>query len=313
MLLYIAKRLASLVPVLLGVTIVIFVLVRNIPGDPADAFLPLGAPPEAREAFRQQYQLDEPIPVQYGAWLRNALDGDLGMSIQRREPAISVTVTALVNTLQLAVASGAIALLGGVTLGVWMGWRPEGLGSRLANKAVISFASVPQFWLGLIFLWVFALTLGWFPTGGMGPRGNLIGRLEYMVMPSVTVALLPLAVISRLTRALVLELREQDFVVTLRTRQYSGVRIMRHLARNAAPGIVNIAGLQLGYVVLGTLFAEVVFSWPGIGTAVVSGIASRDYPVIQAVILVTGLLFASLTTVVDVLMRALDPRSVSAA
>lgn len=312
MLAFTFKRLLALIPVLFGVAVVTFLLILLIPGDPADALLPPGTPAEARRQFVADLNLDGNVVARFGAWLAAAVQGDLGQSIQRREPASDVMATALGNTLELVAVALVIAVVGGVVFGVAIGWWTEARGGRALNSLVVSLASVPQFWLGLILLYVFAVQLGWLPTSGKGPatgEASFTTSLRYMILPAVTVSLLPLAMIARLTRTLVLELRRQEFVTTLRTRGYSTPRVMRHVLRNAAPGVVNIIGLQAGYLVLGTLFAEVVFAWPGIGTAIFDAINSRDYPVIQAIVLATGAVFACITVLVDVAIRLLDPRT----
>jgi peptide/nickel transport system permease protein len=237
--------------------------------------------------------------------------GDLGESISRNEPARDAVAEALGNTLKLALAGFVIALVVGIGAGMAMGWWAGRRRGRALNLLMVSGASVPQFWFGLILLYFFAIKWQIFPTGGMGPtRGDagLAVQLKYLTLPAITVAVLPAAIISRLTRTLILEIRSQDFVTTLRTRGYSTLRIWRHVLRNAAAGIVNIIGLQAGYILLGTLFTEIVFSWPGLGTLVMNSIAARDYPVIQAIVLISGFIFATITVLADIGMRALDPR-----
>ena len=312
MLTFSLKRVLSLIPILFSVAIVTFILILLIPGSPVDAILPPDAPPAARQQVTKELKLDQGVVTRFTAWLEHAARGDFGTSFQRYEPARVVMFTALKNTLQLAFAALLIAVTGGILAGIAMGWWADRASGRVLNTFVVAIASVPQFWLGLIFLYIFAVKLRWLPTGGITPLVGSVDfgtRVQYLLLPALTVAMLPLAVIARLTRGLFLEVRRQDFVVTLVTRGYSTPRILRHLLRNSAAGVVNIVGLQTGYIVLGTLFAEVVFSWPGIGTAIVNAIESRDYPVIQAIVLVTGVMFASITVLVDIVMRVLDPRT----
>jgi peptide/nickel transport system permease protein len=308
--LFLLKRLLALVPVLLGVAVVTFILVLLIPGDPVDVLLGDGATPQARAIYRKELHLDGRVDQRFVAWIEHALRGDLGTSISSGRPASQVALTALGNTAQLGFAVILIALFVGVTTGIAMGWSANRIG-RLFNVLVAGAMSIPSFWLGLILLYLFSLKLHLFPSGGIVSftgKADFVTRVRHIVLPAVTVALLPTALIARLSRTLVLELRRQDFVLTLQTRGFSTVRILRHLLRNASPGIVNIAGLQAGYVVLGALFAEVVFSWPGIGTQIVSAVQSRDYPVIQAIVLITGAIFSTITVIVDTTMRTLDPR-----
>jgi peptide/nickel transport system permease protein len=305
------KRLFALIPTLLGVAMVTFLLVLLIPGDPSDVLLPPGTPAAARQAFQKEFRLNGSVDERFGAWLTHAVRGDFGESVARYEPARAVVARALGKTSELAVAAILISVLAGVTLGIAMGWWADRLIGRILSVLVISLASIPQFLLGLLLLYFLAVKAPIFPTGGAGPLagGDGFGTdLRYLALPAITVAILPMAIIARMTRTLFLELKQRDFVLTLQTRGYSALRIWRHLLRNAAPGVVNISGLQAGYLFLGTLFAEVVFSWPGVGTVIVAAVASRDYPVIQAIVLFSGAIFACITLLVDLAMRALDPR-----
>jgi peptide/nickel transport system permease protein len=314
MLVFAVKRVVALIPILIGISIVTFALLLMIPGNPVDVMLPPDTPPEVREEYKRELNLDDRVDQRYVAWIAHVVRGDFGTSIVDRVPASEVMLNALGNTAELAVAGMLIATILGIGFGLAMGWWAERPISRVLNAIVIGTSSVPQFWFGLILMYVFAVELQWLPTGGMGPLSlfeespSFFSRIEYLVLPAITVAILPLAIIARLTRALFLEIRQQEFVLALRTRGYSTARIWRHLLRNAAPGVVNITGLQIGYGILGTLFAEIVFSWPGIGRAIADSIDARDYPVIQTIVLVTGALFASITILVDLAMRLLDPR-----
>jgi peptide/nickel transport system permease protein len=308
--LFLLRRFLALIPVLIGVAIITFALLQFTPGDPIDVLLGADATPEARQAYREELNLDGRVDERFVAWFSEALRGDFGESIARGESARTVTVRALQNTGQLALVAIVLALLIGITSGLIMSWWPGRVGGSL-NFATVAAMSIPSFWLGLILLYVFSIKFNLLPSGGMLPytgEDGLLMRARHTALPAVAVAVLPTALIARLTRTLILELRRQDFVVTLHTRGYSTLRVWRHLLRNASPGIVNIAGLQAGYVVLGTLFVEIVFTWPGIGTESVMAIQSRDYPVIQAIVLMTGFVFASLTLVTDALIRVLDPR-----
>jgi peptide/nickel transport system permease protein len=306
------KRVLALLPILLGVAFATFLLVEMIPGDPTLVLLPPDTPADVRAEYRHELNLDGSLPARFSAWLPRAATGDFGESIELHTAASTVLVRALKNTAQLAVAALIIAVLVGVAFGMGSAWWSDRFAGRLLNATVIGASSVPQFWFGLLLLYIFSVKLHVLPSGGMEPlfgETDATTRLRYMLLPAITVAVLPMALIARLTRALFLELRQQEFVVTLRTRGYSTGRIWRHMLRNAAPGVVNIAGLQAGYVFMGTLFAEIVFSWPGIGRAVADAIDARDYPVIQAIVLVTGGIFAVITILVDVAIRALDPRA----
>lgn len=307
---FLVRRLLGLVGVLLGVAVVTFCLILLIPGDPVDAMIP-GASAEAKAQYRNELHLNDGVVPRFVAWLGHAVSGDFGRSIQQGRSAADVALTALGNTAQLAAVALVLAVAGGVGAGALMAWWSGSWRGRLVNWLVVGGASMPQFWLGLVLLWIFSLELGLLPASGMSPiagDGGPVERLQYIVLPAITVAMLPMALIGRLSRTLFLETMGQEFVVVLRARRYSGTRILRHVTRNAAAGVVNITGLQAGYLLLGTLFAEVVFNWPGLGMQIVTSIESRDYPVIQAIVLFSGIVFASITVLSDVLMRLLDPR-----
>ena len=309
------------VPVLLGVSIVTFSMLLLIPGNPADVMLPPDTSASARAAYIHSYHLDDPIVVRFGSWLQHAAAGDLGVSISRGEPASTVALRALSYTGSLAAVALAFAVVGGLLLGAVVASlaTAKGPGARrigeTLNTLAISMASLPTFWFGLLMLYLFAVQLRMFPVGGAGPifgPDSLAARAPYIVLPAIVAGIHPMAVLSRYTRVLVLEVVQQDFVLTLRARGYPFVRVLSHVLRNVLPGLVNVVGLQAGNLVLGTLFAEQVFSWPGIGVAITDAIAARDYPVIQAIVLFTGLLFTAITVLVDVVMQILDPRLGSA-
>lgn len=308
---YAFRRLLTLVPIMLGIAIVTFVLLQLIPGNSSDLLLPPDTPGAVRIAFEKSYHLNDPIYSRFVAWLWHAVRGQFGTSIQTGQSAISVTLTALGNTAQLALAGAIISTLLGTLVGLMAAWWANSWFDRIVRLLVVAAASMPTFWVGLILVYLLAIKSHVFPTGGLGPLvGNtdLGTRLRYMTLPAFTVAILPGAIITRMCRALFLDVKSQEFVLALRTRGYSTLRIWRHIVRNAAPGVVNICGLQLGYLVLGTLFVEVVFSWPGIGVQIQQAISYRDYPVIEAIILLTGVSFATITMITDILLRGLDPR-----
>lgn len=307
---FLLKRVAALVPVLLGIAIVTFSLTLLIPGDPVALVLGDGASSDAVAAMRERLNLDGSIFERFGTWLAGVLQGDFGTSISTGQPVADIMRDAIAKTAELALAAFLIAVVFGITLGLLMAVF-TGRPARALNLFAVSGMSVPSFWLGLLLLYVFALELRLFPTGGVGPQGSagdLVEHLRYLALPAVAVAVLPTAFIARLTRTLILELLHQDFVLTLRTRGYSNWRVWRHVLRNAAPGVVNIVGLQAGDLILGALFVEIVFTWPGIGTTMLRAIDTRDYPVIQGLVLATGAAFAVVTIATDAAMRALDPR-----
>ncbi len=315
------KRVAMLIPVLAGVAIVTFILILLIPGDPSDSFLPPETPPDVRAEYIRDLGLDRPAHERFAAWVTHALRGDFGTSIKRHEPAATVVIRALGNTTILAGFALVLSLVGGLLLGAGaahfagrMTRQGRAVGSLL-NGLSIAMASIPSFWFGLVLIYLFVVQLRALPVGGAGPFIGDASPFElarYLVLPVMATALHPMAITARYSRTLLLEIAQQDFVLMLRSRGYGQMRILRHQMRNVLPGMVSLVGLQAGSLLGGALFAEQVFSRPGLGTAITEAIAGRDYPVIQVAILVTGLLFAVVTILVDVLIHILD-RRVSAA
>ena len=315
---------------LIGVSIVVFVTMHLLPGDVAQLLLGDHATNEQLQRLREQLGLDQPVWVQYGRFMREALRGDLGVSIQSNRPALNDVLTAFPVTLQLALASLLLASLCGVPVGVLAAVRQ---GSRF-DTAVMTLTlfgvSMPIFWLGLMLLVLFAAGLDWLPVGGLMPVGldpphitgmsmvdsllsgntTMIGAsLRHMLLPAVTLASVPLALITRITRAEVLSAATADHVRTARAKGVTDVRvILRHVLRNAAIPIVTVIGLQLGLLLSGAVLTETIYSLPGLGRLMVDSILSRDYSVVQAGALFIAIVFVLVNLAVDILYAALDPR-----
>jgi len=327
---YVAARLIQLLFVLIGVSIVVFVTMHLLPGDVAQLLLGDHATNEQLQRLREQLGLDQPVWVQYGRFMREALRGDLGVSIQSNRPALNDVLTAFPVTLQLALASLLLASLCGVPVGVLAAVRQ---GSRF-DTAVMTLTlfgvSMPIFWLGLMLLVLFAAGLDWLPVGGLMPVGldppritgmsivdsllsgntTMIGAsLRHMLLPAVTLASVPLALIARITRAEVLSAATADHVRTARAKGVTDARvILRHVLRNAAIPIVTVIGLQLGLLLSGAVLTETIYSLPGLGRLMVDSILSRDYSVVQAGALFIAIVFVLVNLAVDILYAALDPR-----
>ena len=327
---YVAARLIQLVFVLLGVSVVVFVTMHLLPGDVAQLLLGDHATNEQLQRLREQLGLDQPVWVQYARFMRDALSGDLGTSIQSNRPALDDVLTALPVTLQLALASLLLASLCGVPVGVLAAVRQ---GSRF-DTAVMTLTlfgvSMPIFWLGLMLLVLFAAGLDWLPVGGLMPvgldppritgmsvidsllSGNatlIAASLRHMLLPAVTLASVPLALIARITRAEVLSAATADHVRTARAKGVADARvILRHVLRNAAIPIVTVIGLQLGLLLSGAVLTETIYSLPGLGRLMVDSILSRDYSVVQAGALFIAVVFVLVNLAVDLLYAALDPR-----
>jgi peptide/nickel transport system permease protein len=327
---YVAARLVQLVFVLLGVSVVVFVTMHLLPGDVAQLLLGERATNEQLLRLRSQLGLDQPVWVQYARFMREALRGDLGISIQSNRAALDDVVTAFPVTLQLALASLLLASLGGVPIGVLSAVQRGSRFDAVVMTLTLFGVSMPIFWLGLMLLVLFAAGLGWLPVGGLMPVGldptritgmsvidsmlsgngaMIAASIRHMILPAVTLASVPLALIARITRAEVLSAATADHVRTARAKGVADSRvILRHVLRNAAIPIVTVIGLQAGLLLSGAVLTETIYSLPGLGRLMVDSILSRDYPVVQAGALFIAVVFVLVNLAVDILYAALDPR-----
>ena len=310
---YILKRLIYAIPIALSVTIVSFVLVYLAPGDPLSAIAPADAPEEVIIALKSAYGLDKPVPVQYGLWLMRALHGDLGLSIATgREVAVEV-LRAVGNTLLLAGVAALIGVVIGCILGALAGYRHGTWIDKLATALSVVGVSIPHYWLGLVLTILFSIWLPWFPAMGAGPGGSSewlwdAEHLRYLVLPAVTLSVIPMGIITRTVRALVADMLAQEFVTALRARGLSGMAVFRHVAKNTAPTVLAVAGLQIGYLMGGSILVETVFAWPRTGFLLNTSIFQRDIPLLQGTILVLCMFFVVLNLLVDILQPMIDPR-----
>ncbi len=313
MLLYALKRLLCVTPVAIGVSIVCFMLVHIAPGDPLAALLPADTPPEVVDQVRAAYGLDKPLPVQYALWSWKVLHGDLGNSIATRRAVATEVMRAVGNTMILAAVATAIGFTLGALFGFVAGYFRGSPIDRLASLISVLGVSVPHYWLGMVLVIIFSVELNWLPPTGAGPNGSAAWRpdlehLRYIVLPAVTLSVIPMGVIARTVRALVAELLEQEFVQGLRAKGLGELGVLRHVVANASPIALGVMGLQLGYLLGGSILIETVFSWPGTGFLLNSAIFQRDMPLLQGTILVLAMFFVVLNLVVDVVQTALDPR-----
>src|SRR5215471_13485365 len=311
MLKFLAYRVATIVPVLLGVSIVVFLMMKLIPGDPAEAILGPAATTEKIEMVRKSLGLDQPFYVQYVRWLWKVLQGDFGTSIAVNVPVAQLVWPKFWNTVLLTAGSLVICIVVGV--GIVSGTRQYSWFDRISMSLTLVVANTPAFWLGLILMVVLALHLGWFPATGMysmRAAEKTVGDLiHHMVLPAVTTAAVSAAIIARLVRSSFLDVIRKHYMTALRAKGLAERDIiLRHGMKNALPPIINIVGLQVGYLMGGALFTEVVFSWPGIGLQIYSSIVARDLPVVQAAVLVTTFVFVLVNLSTDIVVAALDPR-----
>lgn len=302
---YVLQRLLSAVVVLWGVTVLVFSMVHATPGDPVRVLLgdsARGATAEDLARLRSELGLDQPLLVQYKNFLAGLLQGDLGKSWRTNRPVAAEIAERLPYTLQLTVAALLVAVLIGLPAGVLAATRPySSVDYALTGLALVG-VSMPVFWLGLLLMMVFALTLGWFPASGSG-------TWRHLVLPALTVGAASTAFIARMTRAAMLEVLTEDYVRTARAKGLSEWAVVgKHALRNAAAPILTAIGLQFGGLMGGAVLTETVFAWPGIGRLLVDAIAFRDYPIVQGAVLVIATGFVLTNLFVDILYAYLDPR-----
>ncbi len=301
--LYIAQRLLSAIPVVLGVTLLVFLMLHLVPGDPAAQMLGEMAVSEAAILnLREQMGLNDPLHVQYGNFVLSALRGELGVSILARRTVGEMIGTNLPATLTLTLAGLGIAFLVGGVLGILAAVFQNTWIDRVSMSFAILGVSMPSFWLGLLLIFLFSLRLGWFPATGSG-------GIERLVLPAFTLGVAGAAVISRMVRSSMLEVMRQDYVRTGRAKGLSESRVvLKHVLRNALIPVLTIVGLEFGRLLSGTVVIEVVFARPGIGRLLVDAILKKDFQVVQGVVLVSALFYLAVNLLVDLSYTFVDPR-----
>jgi peptide/nickel transport system permease protein len=307
---YILKRIVSMVPVLLLVSLVIFSLIHLTPGDPVITMLGEEATPEARDRLRTQLGLDRPLPVQYVSWLARVLTGDLGRSIRTNQPVAEAIYERLPVTVELALLALAIALAIALPAGIIAATRRGTFADIGSTVLCLLGVSMPNFLLAVFLVFVFSLTLRWLPPiGYTSPVADLLGNLKGMIMPAVTLGAFAAAATARLTRSTLLEVLGQDYI---RTGWAKGLDeqavIRRHALKNAMIPVVTVVGLQLGNLLGSAIVTETIFALPGVGRLVVDSIYQRDFPLVQGVTLYLAMIFLVVNLVVDMVYAYLDPR-----
>ncbi len=313
MLVYLFRRLLYVIPIALAVSAVCFSLVYLGPVDPLKAVLPPDASLELIEQLKADYGFDKPIPVQFAKWVVRAAQGDLGTSIATGRPVNSELARAIANTFVLAFFSCAF----GFTLGLALGFVAGYWNGTWIDKLVTSFAvagvSVPHYWLGMVLVIIFSVFLNWLPATGMGSSGSGDWawdweHIRFVILPAVTLSVIPTAIITRTVRALVADILSREFVSALIAKGLSDVGVFWHVVKNAAPTALAVMGIQLGYLLGGSILVETVFTWPGTGFLLSIAIFQRDLPLLQGTILFLALFFVFLNLLVDVVQTLLDPR-----
>jgi peptide/nickel transport system permease protein len=307
---YALRRLGYAVPILIGVSIVVFALIKMAPGDAADLLIPPETPKEVAAQIRAKLGLDKPMHVQYAVWLGRMVRGDLGISIVTNEPVAASLLNALGNTLMLAVPAAVLGFALGTILGALAAFNHGTILDRVFSAAAITGVSLPHYWVGIVLVAIFAVTFNVLPAQGMGPGGipRTWEQVRHLILPVFTLSLIPMGVVSRLVRANVLEIIGQEFVGALRAKGLLDRRVLVHVIKNAAPSVMALMGLQLGYLLGGSILVETVFNWPGSGGLMNLAIFRRDVPVLSATILTIAALFVLINIAVDVLQAAVDPR-----
>ena len=307
---FLARRLVYSLVVMLGVLVLVFALVHLVPGDPVRIALGTRYTPEAYAALRSASGLDRPLIEQFFSYAGSAVTGDLGVSFRNGDPVTLTLLDRLPATASLAVVAIIIAVLVSVPAGLWAALREGRLSDAIVRICSQFGVSIPDFWMGILLIGLFAVTLGWLPTSGYQPLAtNPAGWLQHVILPAVTVGIVAAAIMTRYIRAAVLEVASMGYVRTARSKGLPPrVVTLRHIARNALVPVLTITGIQLATILGGVIVVEVVFAWPGLGRLVYNAVAARDYPVIQGAVLLIAVIFLLINLVVDVLYAVVDPR-----
>jgi peptide/nickel transport system permease protein len=327
---YVGKRLLQLIPVLLGMSFVVFMIIRAIPGNPAQVILGQQASKEAIAALEARLGLDQPWYIQYFDYLRKLLTGDLGESLRTRTPVIEEIWQYFAATFELSLFAIIIAIVVGINAGIISAWLQNSAIDYAVMILALIGVSMPIFWLGLMGQWVFALELHWLPTTGrdavrdpvssitnlyiidtiiQGRFDQLWQVIRHLIMPGVALATIPMAIIARMTRSSMLEVMRSDYVRTARAKgQKMFWVVYKHALKNAIIPVLTVIGLQMGMLLGGAILTESIFAWPGIGRYIFDAIQYRDYPVIQSGILIIAFIFVMINLIVDLLYSFIDPR-----
>jgi peptide/nickel transport system permease protein/oligopeptide transport system permease protein len=301
----VAGRLVALVPVLFGITVLVFALSAAALGDPARAALGQRADPEVLERLRREYALDRPLPVRYAAWLARLLRGDLGTSLREERPVAEVLAERVPATVRLALAATAVAVVLGVAMGALASLRPGSTLDHVLMGAAVLGISTPVFWLGLMLGLVFAVTLGWLPVSGYGG-----GDLAHLILPALTLGALHTGTVARMTRSSLLEVARQEYLLAARAKGLpESLVLLKHALRNALIPVVTVVGIGLADLLVGAPLTETVFAWPGLGRLLVAAVGQRDVPVVMGAVLVFALVYVIGNLLVDLAYLLIDPRT----
>jgi ABC-type dipeptide/oligopeptide/nickel transport system permease component len=306
---YIVRRLLLTVPTVLGTSLLVFLILHLVPGDPATVIAGPTAPADVVANIRTQLGLDQPILVQYWRYLSSALHGDLGRSILSRRQVSDEVAGAFLNTLELVLAARVWSLLIGIPIGVLAAARRRSIFDKLSMVTALLGLSLPIFWIGLMAMWLFAVKLGWLPISGRGGPLWTAAGLQHLVLPALTLGGVQVPALARLTRSSLLEALNQDYVRTARAKGLAErLVVAKHALKNAMLPVVTVIGLQFAGLLGGAVVTETIFSWPGLGRLAVTAILTRDFPIVQGTILISAVTFVTINLLTDFLYAVLDPR-----
>lgn len=298
---FLLKRLNHSIVVIFGITLIIFVITHMI-GDPVNLLLPPEASQSEREILRSHLGLDQPLPIQYAVFLRDAIRGNFGISFRHGRPALGLVIEHLPATLELTVAAMLISIFLAIPIGILSSIKPGSFMDRLGMTFALFGQSAPVFWVGVMFILLFGVKLQWFPVSGRG-------GIENLIMPAMALGLFSMAAITRLTRSSMLDVLDKEYIRTARIKGLPEVVVVfKHALKNALIPIVTIVALQFGMMLSGAVITETIFAWPGVGRLAVNAIYNRDYPVVQASVFITSVFFIFINLIVDLIYTYIDPR-----
>lgn len=307
---YIIRRIFDLLPTIFVVAVIVFIVTRMIPGDPASVMLGPQASVEDIEALRQKLGLNEPLYMQFLQYIGNLLQGNLGISYTYNEPIMSLIMDRFPNTVILAISALIIAVIIGIPAGIISASKHNSLLDYSVMLISLIGVSMPIFWLGVMLVLYFSVNLGWFPATGMGTlEEGFIPYIKHLILPSITLATIPMATFARITRSSMLEVISHDYIKTARSKGLSEFWVIgKHAFKNALTPILTVLGMQISMMLGGAVLTETIFSWPGMGRLIVDAIDKRDFVVVQGTVLFIAVIFVVVNLLVDILYKVVNPR-----
>ena len=309
---YVARRLLYVIPTILGVSVIMFFLLFVAPGDPLATLLPPDATVEDKARLAKAMGLDKPVYIQYGIWLSNAVQGDLGRSFHNNVPVFDEVTSALKNTFILAAAAAVLSITAGVVLGTIAAFNQGRLIDKIASAIAITGLSLPNYWVAILLIILFSVTWGVLPAQGMqtigGSGSGALDIMKHMAIPVVALMMISVGIITRMVRTSVLEVLDREWVVALRAKGLQPLTVLIHVVKNAAPPVITVVGLDFGYLVGGSILVESVVNWPGAGGLLTLAIQRRDILVVQGTVLALASMFVVLNLIADIVNTFIDPR-----